>query len=150
MHRIRTPVRFRADTSSSHSRRNGAFCLGAASLPVPAGAAKRLHIHHAMANEDSVWKEVLDTYFREFLEFFFPEIHRDIDWSGPVEFFDKELEPLLADSEIGKRLADKLAKVFLLDGGEEWLLIHVEVQGTRESDFPERMFVYNVKIFLHF
>ena len=33
---------------------------------------------------------------------------------------------------------------WLRDGSECWLLIHVEIQGTYEKMFPERMFRYNV------
>jgi predicted transposase YdaD len=44
------------------------------------------------------------------------------------------------------RRADKLGKVFRRDGGEEWILVHVEVQNrTDEKDrplFTERMFRY--------
>ncbi|MBI4606886.1 MAG: cytosolic protein [Planctomycetes bacterium] len=100
--------------------------------------------------EDSPWKEILEAYFPQFFEFFFPEIHRDIDWSRGCELLDVELERILRDAAVGKRLADKLAKVFLRSGEETWILIHVEVQGYSEADFPERMFVYNVKIFLHY
>ena len=37
--------------------------------------------------------------------------------------------------------------MFLNDGSEEWLLIHVEVQGQREADFPRRMFVYAYRLY---
>ena len=42
---------------------------------------------------------------------------------------------------------DKLFKVWLKDGKETWLLIHIEVQGRREAFFEERMFVYRYRIF---
>ena len=53
----------------------------------------------------------------------------------------------MRDDEIGKRVADKLVKVWLRDGSETWLLIHVEVQGQYQAIFPERMYVYNSRIF---
>jgi len=99
------------------------------------------------SEQDSAWKDILDAYFKEFLEFFFPEIHRDIDWSKPVEFLDKEFQKIVRKSEIGKQLADKLAKVFLLDGSDAWLLIHVEVQGYSEEKFEQRIYIYNYRIF---
>lgn len=77
--------------------------------------------------QDSVWKEVLDYYFKEFL--------------------DKELEKIVRDSALGRRLADKLVRVHLLDGSETWLLIHIEVQGYFDLKFEERMYVYNYRIF---
>ena len=98
-------------------------------------------------SQDSVWKEAIETYFPEFMEFFFPEIAKDIDFEKGCEFLDKELEKITRDAEIGKRLADVLVKVFLKDGSEKWLLIHIEVQGYYEKEFGRRMFIYNYRIF---
>ena len=100
--------------------------------------------------QDSAWKDILDQLFPEFLEFFFPEIHRDIDWSRGEELLDKELQPLLLDAEIGGQVVDKLVKVYLLDGPEVWILVHIEVQGQKEVGFTERMFRYNARIGLRF
>jgi hypothetical protein len=60
---------------------------------------------------------------------------------------DKELQPIVRRGEHGRQFVDKLVKVWLSDGQEKWLLIHVEVQGSRESEFPERMCVYNHRLF---
>ncbi len=60
---------------------------------------------------------------------------------------DKELQPIVRRSRSGRRYVDKLVKVWLKSGEERWLLIHVEVQAQRESDFPARMHVYNHRIF---
>lgn len=90
---------------------------------------------------DSPWKEALERYFPQFLEFFFPQIHAEIDWSRGWTFLDKELQQVVRDADLGRRLVDKLVKVWKLDGTETAILIHIEVQGQRESDFAERMFV---------
>lgn len=84
---------------------------------------------------DSPWKEILDEYFEDFMTFFFPEAHAAIDWPRGVEFFDKELQKIVADAELGRRYADKLAKVWLKSGAEVWVMIHVEVQGNEEGGF---------------
>ena len=99
------------------------------------------------ADRDSLWKELLDRYLRPFLAFFFPQVERDIDWSRPPEFLDKELQKIVRDSALGRRLADKLVKVWLSSGKEAWLLIHIEVQGRPESAFVERVYQYNYRIF---
>ena len=39
--------------------------------------------------EDTAWKQVITSLFREFMEFFFPEIARDIDFSVPINFWTK-------------------------------------------------------------
>src|SRR5687767_2734603 len=99
------------------------------------------------ADYDSPWKEALDRWFELFLAFFFPPIHHDIDWSRDYETLDKELQQVVRDAELGRRYADKLVKVWLRDGTEEWILIHVEVQGQAEEGFARRVFVYNYRIF---
>ncbi|MCP3943909.1 MAG: cytosolic protein, partial [Desulfobacteraceae bacterium] len=96
---------------------------------------------------DSPWKDIIEAYFREFMEFFFPEAADGIDWTKGYNFLDKELQKVVRDAKLGRRLADKLAQVWQKDGKEAWVLVHVEVQGQDESDFNKRMFVYNYRIF---
>ena len=100
-----------------------------------------------MSDYDNPWKEALDRWFELFVAFFFPEVHRRIDWSQGWVSLDAELRQVVRDAELGKRLADKLVQVQLLEGGEVHLLIHVEVQGWPEDDFGRRMFVYHYRIF---
>ncbi|WP_200881854.1 hypothetical protein [Nitrincola sp. A-D6] len=50
------------------------------------------------------------------------------------------------DSTSGRRYADKLVKVFTLDGDEAWVLIHVEVQGEPEDTFGQRMYTYQYRL----
>jgi len=95
---------------------------------------------------DSPWKDALQRYLRHFLVFYFPDIAADIDWSRRYESLDKEFQQIVRRAKVGKRLADKLFKVWLRDGTERWLLIHIEVQGDYEADFPNRIFDYNVAV----
>lgn len=60
---------------------------------------------------DSPWKEALDVYFPEFLQLLFPQVHQDINWEQGYEFLDTELQKVVRDANLGKRLADKLVKV---------------------------------------
>jgi hypothetical protein len=99
-----------------------------------------------MADFDSPWKEALDLYFADFLLLLFPEIHAEIDWSRGFEFLDKELMKIMAEAERGRGEVDKLVKVWLPDGKENWLLPHVELQAQEEAGFPLRMFNYNSRI----
>ena len=100
-----------------------------------------------MSDFDSPWKEALDEFFEAFVEFFFPQAHADIDWSRGVEFLDTELRQVLRDAEQGRRIVDKLAKVWRKDGHEDWVLAHVEIQGDQTDEFAERMFVCHYRIF---
>jgi predicted transposase YdaD len=96
---------------------------------------------------DSPWKEALEIFLPDFLAFFFPNIHEAIDWSRAYQSLDKELHQIIRGARVGRRLADKLFKVWRQDGEEAWLLIHIEVQGQREEEFAERMFVYSYRIY---
>ena len=81
------------------------------------------------------------------MQFFFPEIHRVIDFSKGYQFLDKEFRQISKASKSGKRIVDKLVKVYLKDGAEKWLLIHIEIQGQQKKDFARRMFTYYYRIF---
>jgi hypothetical protein len=96
---------------------------------------------------DSPWKEILEQYFEDFMAFFFPEAHKDIEWSAELVFLDKELEKVVRDAELGSRRVDKLARVIRLNGEEAYVMAHVEIQGTYESGFAKRMYVYNYRLF---
>ena len=103
-----------------------------------------------MSEYDSPWKEAVERFLAWFLEFFFPDVFRGIDWSRGYESLDKELQQIVREGELGLRLADKLFKVWRLDGEEAWVLIHVEVQNQAEEQFGERMYVYHYRIFDRF
>ena len=95
---------------------------------------------------DSPWKELLDLQFEEFMAFFFPSAHAQIDWQAGHESLDKELQKIALDAALGRRVVDKLVKVQLTNGQEQWVLVHVEVQTQPALGFPERMFVYHYRI----
>lgn len=96
---------------------------------------------------DSPWKDILERYFPEFLEFFFPVAHAGIDWTRGHEFLDKELQKIGRKAEVGRKVVDKLVKVYATGGTETWVVVHVEVQGQYEADFARRMYVYNYRLF---
>jgi len=98
--------------------------------------------------EDSAWKDLLEELFPQFLEFFFYDLYKEIDFSRKPVFLDKELEKILKVSKVGKRFADKLVKIYLKDGSEKWCLCHVEVQGKSEKNFSERVYIYIITGFL--
>ena len=99
------------------------------------------------ADNDSPWKEILEAYFPQAMQFFFPKTAVLIDWERPHEFLDKEFQQIARESEQGRRYADKLVKVWQVQGQEIWLLIHIEIQAKPEDTFAERMFSYNLRIF---
>ncbi len=103
------------------------------------------------ADYDSAWKEVIEKIFEPFIEFFFPDIHRDIDFSKGIEILSSELRDIVPYGNVGKRYADELVRVHLKDGSVACVcvFIHIEVQGGREKKglFPERIYIYNYRVF---
>lgn len=99
------------------------------------------------ANFDSPWKDILTNYFEDFIAFFFPQAYSAIDWSKPYQFLDTELQQIVRDAELGKRIADKLAQVCLKNGDSLWVLVHIEIQNQPQTDFAKRMYTYNHRIF---
>ena len=96
---------------------------------------------------DSPWKVALKNFLPQGMELFFPQSYQQIDWSKKVSFLDTNLENLIKDSETGNKIADCLVEVNLIDGQEVYLLLHVEVQGDRDTNFAERMYLYNSAIY---
>ena len=101
-----------------------------------------------MTDDDgSPWKDAPERYLPDFLVWFFPATHADIAWGHGCRFLDKELQKVVRDAELRRRWADKLVRVTTRDGGEDWLLVHLEIQGQREADFARRTFSYNYRLF---
>jgi hypothetical protein len=96
---------------------------------------------------DSPWKDMLENYFAEFMSFFFPQAYSDIEWQKHYKFLDKEFQQITQDSGIGRRSVDKLVEVWRKNGEESWVLVHVEIQGQKDTDFAKRMYTYNYRIF---
>ena len=93
------------------------------------------------------WKEALEIYFTDFMEFFFPGVAHEIDWPKGYKFRDKEFQQIVRDAGLGRRYADKLVSVWSTQGEEINVMIHIEIQAARDNDFPERMYVYNYRIY---
>ncbi|MBM7556852.1 Rpn family recombination-promoting nuclease/putative transposase [Halanaerobacter jeridensis] len=96
---------------------------------------------------DLLWKEIIEDLFEDFIKFFLPDLYSRIDFSQGYEFLDKELANIVDKTLKGKRMSDRLVKVYLEDGTENWILAHLEVQGYKEKEFSERMFRYFYRIY---
>ena len=96
---------------------------------------------------DGPWKSALESYLADFLAFFFPQAHAEIDWSRGYVFLDKELQQVAPESEVGRQLADKLVQVWRRDGTDAWVLVHIEIQSQEQREFARRMFMYHYRLF---
>jgi predicted transposase YdaD len=101
-----------------------------------------------MRRNDILWKGALEDLFDDFLRFFYPDADRLFDMKRGFEYLDKELEQLFPPegNEYALRYVDKLVKVFTSAGHEEWILVHIEVQGYSDKEFARRMFQYYYRI----
>lgn len=101
-----------------------------------------------MQRDDTLWKSILEDIFEDFLLFFYPDAGSFFDFSRGFEYLDKELEQLFPpeDNSYQTRFVDKLVKVHCRNGDNEWILVHVEVQGYHDPDFGRRMFTYYSRI----
>ena len=99
---------------------------------------------------DILWKVIMEELFPDLLRFIYPDADEVYNIERGFEFLDKELAELnpQPDEEKDSRFADKLVKVYHRDGVEEWVLVHVEIQGdTQDRDiFAERMYTYFYRI----
>ena len=89
---------------------------------------------------DSLWKEVIEDFLEEFLLFFAPDLHKQVDFTKGYQFKEQELKKLFPESQ--KKRLDKLVQVHLKNGEEKWILVHIEVQGYWKKDFTGSMFKY--------
>jgi predicted transposase/invertase (TIGR01784 family) len=96
---------------------------------------------------DTPWKQIIEFFFPQFMDFFVPGSTEDIDWNVKIKFLDKEFQKITRESATGRRHTDKLVEVTLKNRAKKWILIHIEVQSRKNSDFSERMFVYNYRIY---
>jgi len=92
---------------------------------------------------DEAWKELFETHLPQILACFFPRVAAAIDWARGFEFLNQELRDLVHDTNVRSFRVDVLVKVFRTDGEEQWLLLHIEIQSFRETDFEERIYHYN-------
>lgn len=96
---------------------------------------------------DVLWKGIMEDLFADFLRFFFADADRVFDIDRGFEFLEKELHEISPHTKTGHpRYVDKLVKVWYKDGTEKWLLVHIEVQGYTDKNFPARMFTYFYRI----
>jgi hypothetical protein len=93
-------------------------------------------------DHDRLFKELVTTFFVEFLELFFPEMTPYLDCDS-IEFLDKEV---FTDVTRGERHeVDLIAKARFRDE-LSFFLIHVESQAQPQTQFARRMFCYFARL----
>ncbi len=95
---------------------------------------------------DSAWKQVMNTYFKDFMALCWPEKHAIIDWDKPIKSLDKELIRVDKDSASSDRFVDIVLEIHCLDGEVACLILHMEIQRSSGAGFEERMFSYRCRL----
>lgn len=95
-----------------------------------------------MIDHDRLFKELLTTFFVEFLELFFPEVVAYLE-TDSLEFLDKEV---FTDVTSGERYEADIIVKARFHGLETFFLIHVENQAQYQANFNERMFRYFARL----
>jgi predicted transposase/invertase (TIGR01784 family) len=89
-------------------------------------------------DHDRLFKELIETFFAEFMELFYPAAYQAIDFAH-LKFLQQEV---FTDVTAGEKHKVDLLIETKLKGEESLILLHVEPQGYAQKDFNERMFIY--------
>ena len=93
-------------------------------------------------DHDRLFKELISTFFIEFIELFFPQVLEYIDTESII-FLDKEI---FTDVTAGDKYeTDLIAKVKFL-GQPSYFVIHIEAESGARPKFNQRMFRYFARL----
>lgn len=87
---------------------------------------------------DQLFKELINHFFSEFLEVFFPEVHANIDFTS-MKPLSEELYTNILRGE-NRRL--DIAIEVKLKGQDTLIIVHIEPQSSYQKDFNHRMYRY--------
>jgi len=102
----------------------------------------RYPVEFRPVDHDRLFKQLVRTFFAEFLELFFPDVPGYVE-PGSLEFLDKEVFTDLASGS--RHEVDLLAKC-RFRSETAYFLIHVETQASAQADFAARMFRYFARL----
>src|SRR5699024_1996119 len=90
-----------------------------------------------------MFKELIKTFFQDFIDAFFSSIHPFIDFST-VTFLKQEV---FTDILKGEKRQIYILAEFTLQYEERLILIHIEPQSSYQKEFHERMFIYCSRLY---
>lgn len=95
-----------------------------------------------MIDHDRLFKELISTFFIEFIDLFLPQVASEID-RDTIQFLPQEVFTDVTSGD--KKEIDLLAQV-KYQQQDTFFLIHIENQSYTESEFPKRMFKYFARL----
>jgi Domain of unknown function (DUF4351)/Putative transposase, YhgA-like len=99
-----------------------------------------------MIDHDRLFKELLSTFFLEFLELFLPDLARQIE-PDSVRFLQQEY---FVDVTAGEEKVIDLLVEVRQAGEAVAFLIHLEAQASSKANFARRMFFYFALLHQHY
>lgn len=96
-----------------------------------------------MIDHDRLFKELISTFFLEFLQLFFPQVAAYIEPES-LTFLDKEV---FTDITAGEQYEADLVAKLRFRGQETFFLVHIENQSYPQTEFGRRMFTYFARLF---
>ncbi|MEQ6378296.1 transposase, partial [Bacillaceae bacterium S4-13-56] len=94
-------------------------------------------------DHDRLFKELISTFFEEFMLLFFPDVYEEIDFRQ-VKFLSQEV---YTDVIVGEKYKVDILVETKLKGEDGLVNIHVEPQSYHQEEFNERMFIYFSRLF---
>ena len=94
-------------------------------------------------DHDRLFKDLISTFFEEFMLLFFPNIHESMDYKHTT-FLSEELYRDILKGE--KNRVDLLIET-KLKGEDGLIIVHIEPQSYEQDDFNERMFIYFSRLY---
>ena len=94
-------------------------------------------------DHDRLFKELISTFFIEFLDLFLPQVADDIDRDS-IQFLPLEVFNDVTSGE--KKEIDLLVEVKYRQQ-DTCFLIHVEAQSSSKKDFAKRIFKYFARLY---
>ncbi|WP_334075948.1 MULTISPECIES: Rpn family recombination-promoting nuclease/putative transposase [Paenibacillus] len=92
---------------------------------------------------DEAFKKLLYTFFAEFIALFFPELDKQLDHRHTRFLMQEQLVDIVGEE---RRTLDLLLET-KYKSLNAYIIIHLEPQSYRESDFHQRMFIYFSRLY---
>ncbi|CBN57434.1 MULTISPECIES: DUF4351 domain-containing protein [Kamptonema] len=96
-----------------------------------------------MIDHDRLFKELLSTFFREFVDLFLPDVSAELEPES-LEFLNPEI---FTDVTSGEKYQADLVVKAQFRGQESYFIIHLEHQARSEAEFGKRMFRYFARLY---
>jgi hypothetical protein len=93
------------------------------------------------------WGAVIDRYFNEFMQFYYPAAYAEIEWLVPVQQDEQSLAEFVPGDSLGANFLQKLVRVRLKSGRDCRLLIFLGWQ--RETVVSLAHHLYQLSCFLY-